>query len=81
MSASTASTWMALAASAERLVAQLPTLSEANAKCMAADLSRQMDELSKMVMGRAEWETLLLGKQVGVPLLVQCDWLTHLQLH
>jgi len=91
MTASTASAWIAAAAFAERLVAQLSTLSKADEERMAAGLSDKIHELQdKAPMGRAEWEVLLLQKQVG-PLLMMCfgicgELLAHspaafLQLH
>jgi len=66
MTASKASAWIAAAAFAERLVAQLSTLSKVDESRMASGLNDRMNELQgKAMMVRAEWETLLLDKQVG----------------
>jgi len=72
MTAPTASAWIAIAAFTERLVARLSTLSKADEERMASGLSDKIDDLhGKAVMGRAEWEVLLLQKQVR-PLLKFC---------
>lgn len=71
---STASAWVAAAAIAERLVAQLSTLSKADEERFAFALSDKINELQgKAMMERAEWEALLLKEKVGASLLMCYD--------
>jgi len=68
---STASGWIAGAAFAERLVAQLSTLCKADEERMAYGLSAKIDNLQdKAMMESAEWEALLLRENVGAALLM-----------